>query len=97
MSASLKEEIKKALLERDFEKVAQRALADKKVFRMLISLAYDKEELLCWRTIEAVGRAAGAVAGKDPAMVRDIVQRLIWSVREESGGSVGARLRCWGR
>ena len=84
--ASLKEEIKKALLEKDFERIARLALAEKKVFRMLISLAYDKEDLLCWRAIEAMGKAAGAIAEKDPAIVRDIVQRLIWSVREESGG-----------
>jgi hypothetical protein len=84
--ASLKEEIKKALLEKDFERIARLALADRKVLRMLISLAYDKEDLLCWRAIEAMGKAAGAVAEKDPAAVRDIVQRLIWSVREESGG-----------
>jgi len=83
---SLKEEIKGALLGRDFEKVARLALADKRVFRMLISLAYDKEDLLCWRAIEAMGKAAGAIAEKDPAIVRNIVQRLIWSVREESGG-----------
>jgi len=83
---SLKEEIKGALLGRDFEKVVRLALADKRVFRMLISLAYDKEDLLCWRAIEAMGKAAGAIAEKDPAIVRNIVQRLIWSVREESGG-----------
>jgi hypothetical protein len=86
MLASLKEEIKKALLERDFEEVAQRSLLDKKVFRVLISLAYDKEDLLCWRAIEAMGKAAGAIAERDPSVVRDIVQRLLWSVREESGG-----------
>jgi HEAT repeat protein len=82
----LKEEIKEALEGADFERVARLALESKKVFRILISLAYDKEELLCWRAIEAMGRAAGPVAEKDPSAVRNIVQRLIWSVSEESGG-----------
>jgi len=84
--ASLKEEVKEALGALDFGRIEELALEDKKVFRILISLAYDKEDLLCWRAIEAIGKAAGAVAGKDPSAVRNVVQRLIWSVREESGG-----------
>ena len=86
MLASLKERIRAALLGKDFEEVVRQALAEKKVLRILISLAYDKEDLLCWRAIEAMGKAAGAMAEKDPATVRDTVQRLLWSVREESGG-----------
>lgn len=84
--ASLRDDIKDALERADFEKVAQLALRDKKAFRILISLSYDKEETLCWRAIEAMGRAAGAVGERDPATVRNIIQRLIWSMSEESGG-----------
>jgi hypothetical protein len=84
--ASLRDEIKDALERADFEKVAELALRDKKVFRILISLSYDKQETLCWRAIEAMGRAAGAVGERDPSTVRNIIQRLIWSVSEESGG-----------
>ena len=82
----LKEEIRGALLERDFARVVQRALENKKVFSILISFTYDKESIVCWRAIEAMGKAAGAVAGKDPSTVRNIVQRLLWSMGEESGG-----------
>lgn len=82
----LKKEIKDALLDKDFERVAQIALKNKKVFRLLISFAYDKEDLLCWRAIEAMGKAAGAVAVEDSPAVRNIVQRLLWSMGEESGG-----------
>ena len=82
----LKEEIRDALLDGDFAKVVLRALENKKVFSMLISFTYDKESILCWRAIEAMGKAAGAVAGRDPSTVRNIVQRLLWSMGEESGG-----------
>lgn len=82
----MKEEIKDALLGGDFDKIVRLALANKRVFRTLISLAYDKEDLLCWRAIEAMGKAAGAVSEKDPSIARNIVQRLIWSMSEESGG-----------
>lgn len=83
---SLKEEIRAALSSSDFDKITQCAIHDKKVFSTLISFTYDKENLLCWRAIEAVGKATGAVAEKKPSTIRDIVQRLLWSMGEESGG-----------
>jgi len=82
----VKQEIKDALLEGDFVKIVQCALENKKVFSILISFTYDKESILCWRAIEAMGKAAGAVAKRDPSTVRNIVQRLLWSMGEESGG-----------
>ena len=82
----LKDEIKDALREKDFGRVARLAAENRKVFSILISLAYDKEDVLCWRAIEAMGSAAGAVAAEDPASVRTIVQRLLWSMRDEAGG-----------
>ncbi|HWR59650.1 MAG TPA: hypothetical protein VN328_12255 [Thermodesulfovibrionales bacterium] len=82
----IKKKIRDALLAADFEKLAQMALDDRKVFSILISFTYDKEETLCWRAIEATGRAAAAAAEEDPSIVRTIVQRLLWSLRDESGG-----------
>lgn len=84
--ASLKAAVKEALEAADFAQVERLALENRKVFSILVSLAYDKEGLLCWRAIEAMGRAAGAVAKKDPSTVRNVVQRLIWSISDESGG-----------
>ena len=82
----LKDEIKDALRKKDFVSVARRAEENRKVFSILISLAYDKDDVLCWRAIEAIGKAAGAVVDGDPAGVRTIVQRLLWSMRDEAGG-----------
>lgn len=62
------------------------AVDDQRVFGKLIALAYDKENLLCWQAIEAMGFCAKAVATVNPARVRKVVQRIIWSAREESGG-----------
>ncbi|MFN3479848.1 MAG: DVU0298 family protein [Thermodesulfovibrionales bacterium] len=86
MMAGLKDNIKAALLKPDFDSIVSMALKEKKVFRILISLAYDKTELICWRAIEAIGKAAGALKKEDPDFVRNIVQRLLWSLSEESGG-----------
>ncbi len=83
--SSLKAEVVEALLAADFDRVAQLAAASRRVFTILISLAYDKESLITWRGIEAIGPAVGALAGSDPGAARDIVHRLLWSVTEESG------------
>ena len=86
MATSLKHELVEALLERDEVRIARLALSDKRTFAKLIALAYRKDELLCWRAIEAIGAAARAVAAEDKAAVRNVVQRILWSAREESGG-----------
>lgn len=83
---SLKNEIREALQDADFERVARLAAGNKRAFGVLISLAYNKEELLCWRAIEAMGAAAKASNPDKPELLRNVVRRLIWSAREESGG-----------
>ena len=83
----LKKEVQQALRDADFERVARLALENRKVLGILISLSFDKDDVLCWRAIEAMGIAAAAVAKEqDPAIVRNMVRRIIWSAREESGG-----------
>jgi len=84
--SSLKKELTEALRNRDYTRVTELALNDKRTFGKLIAIAYNKDELLCWRAIEAIGPAAAAVSRDNVAAVRNVVQRLIWSAREESGG-----------
>ena len=75
-----------ALASGDYDEVAELAMENKRVFGKLVALAYDKQDVLCWRAIEAMGVCAKVVAAEDAARVRNVVQRLIWSAREESGG-----------
>lgn len=86
MAASLKKELKHALLAEDYERVSALALDDKRTFSKLVALAYNKDDLLCWRAIEGMGAAARAVAAENREAVRNVVQRILWSAREESGG-----------
>lgn len=64
------------------------ALSEKEhgIFRILISLAYDKNQLLCWRAIEALGIISGNMARNEPERIRNLIGRLLWTIREESGG-----------
>lgn len=84
--ALLKNEVKAALEVKDFGKVADLARHNSKVFSILISLSYDKEDLMTWRAIEAMGIAADAVTEVSLPTVRNVIQRLLWSLGEESGG-----------
>lgn len=63
------------------------AKKDPGLFRTLISLAYDKQTVLSWRAIEALGVAAGEVAKVNPEKIRNLAQRLLWMLREESGNN----------
>lgn len=80
----------KALLEgRAFDEAANMAMQDKGVIRWLISLTYDKQDVIGWRAIEAIGVVSRAFA-KDSierlGIMRDTIRRLLWSMGEESGG-----------
>lgn len=53
---------------------------------MLISLSYDKKDVISWRAMEAIGLITGEIFGTDPDIVRNTVGRLLWMIRDESGG-----------
>ncbi|MBF0557506.1 MAG: hypothetical protein HQL08_01865 [Nitrospirae bacterium] len=82
----MKGKVRKLLESRDYEDVAQMARQDRGVIRWLISLAYDKEEEITWRAIEAVGVISKKYSKEIMDVLRDTVRRLLWSMGEESGG-----------
>lgn len=60
------------------------------LFRRLIGLAYDKTDLVCWRAIEAIGRISGVINRSRPDIARNLAQRLLWMMRDESGNNPGS-------
>jgi HEAT repeat protein len=83
--SALKKEIKKLLGEKDFEALRNLPQREKAV-SVLTSLSYDKQNTDSWRAIEAIGLLTQELAGTDPDRVRNIVGRLLWMIRDESGG-----------
>ncbi len=83
---TLKQKITDALMERDDDAIAALAVNDKRALGKLISMALNKDDVLCWRAIEAMGVCATTLSRENPASVRNIAQRILWSAREESGG-----------
>lgn len=71
----------------DFGRLLEVAQGDRGIFRVLISLTYDTEDIVSWRAVEAIGLIAGERAMTDPSAVRVLVQRILWMMREESGNN----------
>ncbi|MBI5050505.1 MAG: HEAT repeat domain-containing protein [Nitrospirae bacterium] len=86
MVGHLKETIKRLLLERQYDELARLASGDIKILSVLISLAYDKKNLLCWRAIEAIGLITKKLSKTRLEAVRNLTGRLLWMIRDESGG-----------
>lgn len=82
----LKGRVRGFLGTRSLDKIAALALEDKGVIRLLISLSYDKEDVLSWRAMEALGSISRAFSRDRVEVVRDTIRRLLWSMGEESGG-----------
>lgn len=70
--------------------IIEAAKKDRSIIRMLISLVYDKEHLQSWRAIEAIGLAAGEIAKTNVDIVRNLSQRFLWMMRDESGNGPGS-------
>ncbi|UCD24932.1 MAG: HEAT repeat domain-containing protein, partial [Gemmatimonadota bacterium] len=85
----LKADLYDFLCKKDFQGIAELAKRRKRVLPTLVSLTFDKEPLITWRAVEAIGIAATSVAAADPEFVRQQLRRLQWLISEESGGV------CW--
>ncbi len=81
-----KTEVRRQLLGRDLDAVATWSANVRNPLRILFSLTYDRERLVRWRAVEAVGTVARQMAVSDTDKLRDFVRRLLWQMNDESGG-----------
>ncbi len=82
----MKKYILHCLEENDLDDVVSFVQKERKTLSLLIRMAYDKDTLVGWRAIKAVGRVAKALAGTDHEFLRIAVRKLLWSLSDESGG-----------
>lgn len=82
----LKKEVLKLLGEKGYAELVKLASSNPKILRILISLSYDKKTLNSWRAIESIGLIAREISKTNPERVRNLVGRLLWMIRNESGG-----------
>ena len=82
----LKKEITKILSEKKYDELIKESSNVRKVLTMLISMTYDKDSVISWRAMEAIGLITGRIAGTDPDLVKNTAGRFMWMMRDESGG-----------
>jgi len=82
----LKNEIINLLEDKKYDALVSLSASRKRILTILISLTYDKKSVISWRAIEAIGVITGKYAKSDPELVRNTVGRLLWMIRDESGG-----------
>jgi hypothetical protein len=84
---SPRREIALLLEQRNYPQLIEMAKSKRNLAALLISFTYDKEKLLCWRAIEVIGLLTAEMARTDPAEARNLAQRVLWMMREESGNN----------
>ncbi len=90
---SLKSAIQHALESNELDAIASLAKKNKRVLPLLVRLAYEKDTLVAWRAIKAVGLIARELVMTDYEFLRETARKLLWSVSDESGGIETARGR----
>jgi hypothetical protein len=85
----MKREVRKLLIERQYEAIAELAARKRRVLGSLLSLTFDADPQIGWRAVEGMGIAAARIADTDPGPVQEHLRRLVWLLNEESGGI------CW--
>ncbi|MEW6363995.1 MAG: DVU0298 family protein [Acidobacteriota bacterium] len=76
------------LAARDHPQLLAWAAGDPGVMGLLTSLLFEPDELIVWRAIEGLGKAAGLRAESDLESVRDLLRRFIWAMNDESGSLI---------
>jgi len=84
-----KSQILETLKKRDMKTIASWAEDDSAVYRSLISILFDPNELIRWRAIEAMGIVSSRQTGDKLSTVKQILRRLLWMMNDESGNL------CW--
>ena len=81
-----RESARRLLEEFDLDAIDRWAAGEPQAARTLQSFLFDGDELVRWRAVEAIGRAAGVRARSALEPVRELLRRTIWLMNDESGG-----------
>jgi len=82
----LKKDIQSILSKRSYTELLSLPADRSRIMNRLVSLTYDRKNVIAWRAMEAIGVISAEIAKTDPEFVRTLVGRLLWMIRDESGG-----------
>lgn len=83
-----KHAVRALLAQADFEGALDRLtdLPLQKIVNPLFGFLLDKEELIRWRAVSAMGQVVSSMADANMESARVIMRRLMWQLNDESGG-----------
>jgi len=85
----MKRDLRELLVQNRLDEIADMAAGRRRVLGMLRSLTFDRDRLVGWRAVEAMGVVADRLADQNPDAVIEELRSLFWLLSEESGGV------CW--
>jgi hypothetical protein len=85
-SQEIKKIINDALEQNDNDLLVSLVQKHKRVLSYLIRFAYDKDTVVGWRAIKAIGYASKILVKTDDEFLRVTMRKLLWSLSDESGG-----------
>lgn len=87
-SKELKKKIFDLLRRKDFESSMKEIenLPLKQTVNPLFSFFYNKDDVVRWRAVAAMGAAVAKLAEADMESARVVMRRLMWNLNDESGG-----------
>ena len=85
----MKRDLRELLVQNRLDVIADMAEGRRRVMGILRSLTFDRDRLVGWRAVEAMGVVADRLADQDPDAVIEELRGLFWLLSEESGGV------CW--
>lgn len=85
-SLDRKKIIYNALEQNDLDSVVSLVQKNKRTLSQLVRFAYDKDTLVGWRAIKAIGHASRKLVKTDDEFLRITMRKLLWSLSDESGG-----------
>jgi hypothetical protein len=83
---SMKTALRQHLESNNLGSVAELAKKDPRVLSLLVRLSYDKDTLVGWRAITAMGIVARELVSSHYSALRELTRKLLWSLNDESGG-----------
>jgi len=87
VAVSVKSQLETLLNTGDLDAIETLAADNPGILGRLFPFTYRPDPIISWRAIEAMGRAAKALAGPRPETVVTQLRNLYWLLSEESGGA----------
>ena len=79
--------VKRFVTTGDLEGLVSFSRQEPEAIYLVMALAFERDDALRWRALDALGQLAAVVAdGEGADKVRGLIRRLLWLMNDESGG-----------